>query len=128
MTHPPIDSQITFLYTHDLAQTAHFYEDIMGLQLKLDQGTCRIYQVSQDGYLGFCQRAHATPSFLESDPPPAILTIVTSSVDEWHQYLKERNVRLEKSPATNHDYEIYHCFLRDPNGYLLEIQQFLHPF
>jgi len=128
MTHPPIDSQITFLYTHDLAQTAHFYEDIMGLQLRLDQGTCQIYQVSQDGYLGFCQRAHPASPSLEPDPPPVILTIVTSSVDEWHQYLKEQNVRLEQSPATNHDYQIYHFFLRDPNGYLLEIQQFLHPF
>jgi catechol 2,3-dioxygenase-like lactoylglutathione lyase family enzyme len=128
MMHPPIDSQITFLYTHDLSQTAHFYEDIIGLQLKLDQGTCRIYQVSQDGYLGFCQRARTTWSFAESNPPPVILTIVTSSVDEWHQYLKEQNTRLEEPPATNPDYNIYHCFLRDPNGYLLEIQQFLHPF
>ena len=85
MTHPPIDSQITFLYTHDLAQTAHFYEDIMGLQLKLDQGTCRIYQISPDSYLGFCRRADSTPSSVESDLPPAILTIVTSYVDEWHQ-------------------------------------------
>ncbi|MGC9334228.1 MAG: VOC family protein, partial [Anaerolineae bacterium] len=23
---------------------------------------------------------------------------------------------------------IYHCFLRDPNGYLIEIQRFLHAF
>ena len=128
MTHPPIDSQITFLYTHDLAQTAHFYEDIMGLQLKLDQGTCRIYQVSHDGYLGFCERTNAPPPSVEPDTPHVILTIVVPNVDAWYQYLKKRNVRLEKLPATNHDYNIYHCFLRDPNGYLLEIQQFLHPF
>jgi catechol 2,3-dioxygenase-like lactoylglutathione lyase family enzyme len=128
MAHPPIDSQITFLYTPDLAQTARFYEDIIGLRLKLDQGTCRIYQVSQDGYLGFCQRAHATIPSVESEPPHVILTIVASDVDEWHQYLRKQNVRLEEPPATNHDYNIYHCFLRDPNGYLLEIQQFLHPF
>lgn len=128
MTHPPIDSQITFLYTHDLAQTAHFYEDIMGLQLKLDQGACRIYQISRDSYFGFCQRAESTPSSVESDLPPVILTIVASDVDEWYQYLLERNVRLEESPVTNHDYNIYHFFLRDPNGYLLEIQQFNHPF
>jgi catechol 2,3-dioxygenase-like lactoylglutathione lyase family enzyme len=28
----------------------------------------------------------------------------------------------------NRDYDICHCFLRDPNGYLIEIQRFLHPF
>lgn len=128
MTHPPIDSQITFLYTHDLAQTAHFYEEIIGLRLKLDQGTCRIYQVSQDGYLGFCERAHSTPAISATDAPPVILTIVTADVDQWHLYLKERDIHSEKPPATNPDYEIYHFFLRDPNGYVLEVQQFLQPF
>ena len=127
MTHPPIDSQITFLYTPDLPQTAHFYEDIMGLQLKLDQGACRIYQISGDSYLGFCQRDLSSSS-VETDLPPVILTIVTTHVDEWHQYLLEREVRLEGLPAANHDYDIYHFFLRDPNGYLLEIQQFNHAF
>ena len=128
MTHPPIDSQITFLYTHDLAYTARFYEEIIGLQLKLDQGSCRIYQVSQDGYLGFCQRAHATASVAASEPPPVILTIVTDHVDEWYHRLAELSVQLEEPPATNQQYNIYHFLLRDPNGYLLEIQRFLHPF
>ena len=128
MTHPPIDSQITFLYTHDLALTAHFYEEIIGLKLKLDQGSCRIYKVSKNGYLGFCQRAHAIPSSAESDPPTTILTIVTSSVDSWLHYLGERKAQIEGPPATNDRYDLYHFFLRDPNGCLLEIQQFLHPF
>ena len=50
MAHSPFSSQITFLYTPDLEATAHFYEEILTLPLKLDQGTCRIYQVSQDGH------------------------------------------------------------------------------
>ncbi len=128
MTHPPIDSLITFLDTHDLGSTAHFYEEIIGLPLKLDQGTCRIYQVTQDSYLGFCQRPDTTPPSTKQDPPTTILTIVTTDVDEWHRYLKEHKVDLLDPPATNPDYHIYHFFLRDPNGHLIEIQQFLHPF
>ncbi|MBR8832506.1 MAG: VOC family protein [Stigonema ocellatum SAG 48.90 = DSM 106950] len=30
MSHPPIDQQITFLYTKDLATSAQFYEDKLG--------------------------------------------------------------------------------------------------
>ena len=90
MAHPPIDSQITFLYTDDLAQTAQFYEEVMGLQLKLDQGACRIYQVSRDGYLGFCRRSAASPS--SQEPTHVILTIVTSDVDGWHRHLLEHGV------------------------------------
>lgn len=127
MTHPPIDSQITFLYTHDLGQTARFYEDIISLDLKLDQGTCRIYQVTQNGYLGFCQRSAAI-SQIKSESPILILTIVTTSVDEWYRLLTERNLQPEHPPTTNPDYDIYHFFVRDPNGYVLEIQQFLHHF
>ena len=122
MPRPPIDQQIIFLYTRDLATTARFYEQILGLPLVLDQGSCRIYRVSGDGYLGFCQR-EAAPE----QPTGIILTIVTDEVDEWYRYLKTQNVDFNKSPTYNPDYNIYHCFLRDPNGYLIEIQRFLDP-
>ncbi len=126
MSHPPVDSQITFLYTNDLARTAHFYQNVLGLKLKLDQGTCRIYQISKDGYLGFCQKTGtALPA---SDPAEVIVTLVVPNLDEWHQHLQEQNLQVEKPPALNAEYDIYHCLIRDPNGYVLEIQQFLHPF
>ncbi|MCL4829245.1 MAG: VOC family protein [Caldilinea sp.] len=112
--------QVTFLYTADLAATARFYEEIIGLPLVLDQGSCRIYRVSADGFLGFCQRTGAAPTGV-------IVTFVTQDVDEWHMQLVARGVVFEKTPTFNTDYNIYHCFLRDPNGYLLEIQRFCDP-
>lgn len=112
--------QITFLYTPDIATTARFYEDILGLPLVLDQGSCRIYRVSANGFLGFCRRAGASPTGV-------IVTFVTQDVDGWHVQLAARGVIFEKTPAFNPDYNIYHCFLRDPNGYLLEIQRFCDP-
>jgi len=110
------------LYTHDLAKSAHFYEMIMRLRLVLDQGSCRIYQVSQDGFLGFCERATAP-----KQPEGIILTLATQAVDAWYHYLTEQGIAFEKKPVFNPDYNIYHCFVRDPNGYLIEIQQFLDP-
>ncbi len=122
MTHPAIDQQVTFLYTRDLAVTVRFYEEILGLALVLDQGSCRIYRVSDDGFLGFCERAAAPER-----PAGVIFTLVTAEVDAWYRYLSERGVAFEKRPQLNADYNIYHCFLRDPNGYLIEIQRFLDP-
>lgn len=55
MSHPPIEQQITFLYTDDLAASTRFYEEKLGLELWLDQGSCRIYTVTGCGYLGVCQ-------------------------------------------------------------------------
>ncbi len=133
MTPPQIESQITFLYTADLQSTADFCENILGLALWLDQGTCRIYQVSKDGYLGFCQRADevAQPANAKSagaEHPDVIYTIVTpekDDVDSWYEMLKTKGVEFEQEPEVNPKYKIYHCFLRDPNGYLIEIQKFL---
>ncbi|MBS1252624.1 MAG: hypothetical protein MAG451_01665 [Anaerolineales bacterium] len=119
MSHPQIDQQITFLYTRNLEATAQFYEETLGLPLALDQGDCCIYQVSGDGYVGFCKRAEAP-----EEPAGVIFTIITPEVDAWHAYLHDRGVTFEKPPALNPEYNIYHCFLRDPNGYLIEIQRF----
>jgi catechol 2,3-dioxygenase-like lactoylglutathione lyase family enzyme len=122
MPHLAITQQITFLYTRNLSKTAHFYEDIVGLPLILDQGNCRIYRLSGDGYLGFCQRADAP------QPPSGVMfTIVTPQVDQWYQHLQAQGVVFETPPTLNPTYNIYHCILRDPNGYLIEIQQFLDP-
>lgn len=122
MPEPKIEQQITFLYTHDLEATARFYEAVMGLPLVRDQGDCRIYRVSGAAFLGFCRRATAA-----DQPQGLILTLVSSDVDGWYQRLQARGVVFEKPPQANPRYGIYHCFLRDPNGYLIEIQRFDEP-
>jgi len=122
MTHPTIEQQITFLYTPDLVATANFYEDIMGLSLALDQGSCRIYAITSTSFLGFCVRES---TMVENRR--VIFTMVTQDVDGWYRMLSERGVLFEKPPEFNPRYQIYHCFLRDPNGYLIEIQRFEDP-
>ena len=115
------ESQITFLGTRDLETTAQFYERALGLPLVLDQGKCRIYKVTRGAYLGFCEweKVRATEG--------VIVTLVTEDVDGWCDKLRARSVKFEKEPAYNPEYKIYHCFLRDPNGYLVEIQRFEDP-
>jgi catechol 2,3-dioxygenase-like lactoylglutathione lyase family enzyme len=117
-----LQQQITFLDTRDLARTADFYERILGLRLARDQGTCRIYHVSGTAYLGFCQRADAP-----AEPRGITLTLVTDRVDDWCARLKRAGVEFVKEPADNPPYRIYNAFVRDPNGYLLEIQRFWEP-
>ena len=117
----PFAALVTFCYCEDLGATAHFYEEVLALPLSLDQGACRIYRVAPAAHLGFCQRAEA------SSPQGVILTLVSDEVDQWYARLSERGVVFEGPPAHNPDYNIYHCFLRDPNGYLIEIQRFEDP-
>jgi catechol 2,3-dioxygenase-like lactoylglutathione lyase family enzyme len=117
-----VDQQITFFYTRDLATTVDFYERIVGFPLVVNQGDCRIYRVTSGAYLGFCQRAEAPP-----EPRGVLFTLVTEDVDGWYAHLRGQGVPFDKAPALNERYGIYHCFARDPNGYLIEIQRFLDP-
>ena len=117
---PRFDQSVSFYYTTDLAQTARFWGDTIGLPEVLDQGTCKIYRVSTDGLIGFCQRDTVQVA-------DVIITLVTDQVDLWYERLQKEGISFEKEPAFNPRYKIYHCFFRDPNGYLVEIQRFDDP-
>lgn len=122
MTVPKIDDQITFVYTRDLAPSSRFYGETLELPLVLDQGGCHIFRVAPHAYVGVCER-EAAPEH----PEGVIVTLVTEDVDGWYAELRAKGVAFESAPAANADYGIYHCFLRDPNGYLVEIQRFDDP-
>mgnify|MGYP003956746997 CR=1 FL=1 len=114
------EQSVSFFYTTDLSKTASFWEQRVGLEKVLDQGTCRIYRISNDGFIGFCLRESVQVA-------DVIITLVTKKVDEWCERLSGRGVEFEKEPAFNSDYNIYHAFFRDPNGYLVEVQRFEDP-
>ena len=117
-----VSQQITFLDTRDLTSTADFYGRILGLRLARDQGTCRIYHVGGNAYLGFCQRPDGP-----METRGVTITLVTDQVDEWCARLQADGVEFAKKPADNPPYRIYNAFVRDPNGYLIEIQRFWEP-
>ncbi len=115
------ESVITFLPTRDLKQTARFYEEVLKLELALDQTRCRIYRVTQGGFLGFCLKDEVKPQ------EGVILTLVTEEVDHWQTLLTEHKVAIETPPVFNPEFQIYQMFLKDPNSYLIEIQRFEDP-
>jgi catechol 2,3-dioxygenase-like lactoylglutathione lyase family enzyme len=117
----PHDAFVTFCPTADLEATARFYEELLGLPLALDQGRCRIYRVSRDGYLGFCQRGEFRP--MEG----LIITLVSEDVESAYERLVAAGVTMEKPLRHNPQFNITHCFFRDPSGHLLELQRFDDP-
>ena len=123
------DQQVTFLYVKDLERSERFYGEILGLELVLNQELARIYRVgSGNAFLGICLSSAVQPA-----PPPdraplgVIVTFVTNDVDGSYSALRAKGVVFEKTPTINTTYNIYNCFFRDPDGYLLEIQKFLSP-
>ena len=114
-----IEKQIVFLPTKNLDSTTHFYMNIMGLQLFLDQGDCIIFKSCQNSYIGFCKRS------VEIIEGKFILTLIVDNVDEAYVELKSKGFDDISPPVINEKYQIYHFFITDPNGYLVEFQKFL---
>jgi catechol 2,3-dioxygenase-like lactoylglutathione lyase family enzyme len=117
----PINGAITFLKTNDLEETTRFYRDMLNFPMVLDQGTCRIFRIRPGAYVGFCIQDSAP------DNREVILTLVMEDVDAACTALAAASVPIEVEPRYNDRYQIYQCFLRDPNGYLIEIQRFHDP-
>jgi catechol 2,3-dioxygenase-like lactoylglutathione lyase family enzyme len=115
------DAQITFLPSADLERSRLFYEGILGLELVADQGTCHIYRVTSEAFVGVCvrQAVQATDG--------VIVTLVTDGVDGWCGQIIAEGGTIERGPDHSEQFGIYHAFLRDPDGNLLEIQRFDDP-
>jgi catechol 2,3-dioxygenase-like lactoylglutathione lyase family enzyme len=123
----PVTQHITFLDTDDLGRTADFYERVLGLRLARDQGACRIYHVCHGAYLGFCQRTDRSAVAPRGAAAVTVLTLITDDVDGWFRRVEGLGAEVVKAPADNPPYRIYNAFVRDPNGYLVEIQRFWEP-
>jgi catechol 2,3-dioxygenase-like lactoylglutathione lyase family enzyme len=117
----PVDAQITFLPVADLGRSAAFYGGVLGLPLVVDQGTCHIYRVCDRAYLGVCARPGAVPG------PGVIVTLVSPAVAAWHDLLAAAGVQVVAPPSFSEPYRIYHAFYRDPDGHLIEVQEFADP-
>jgi catechol 2,3-dioxygenase-like lactoylglutathione lyase family enzyme len=111
---------ITFLGTEDLKKTSEFYQNILGLILYKDQGVCLIFNINNQSKIGFCR--HLPVIHNEKSP---ILTFVTDGVDELYTRITNTGLVISEKPKLNHKFNIYHFFIKDPNGYTIEIQKFL---
>ena len=115
------DQQVVFLPTSDLERADRFYRTLLGLPLVLDQEVCRIYRTGPQAFLGVCEHLAAESA------AGVIVTLVSDDVDGWYQRLLAAGVVFEKPPSRNETFGIYHVFLNDPDGHLLEIQCFEDP-
>ena len=113
--------QVTFLQVGDLDRTDAFYREVLGLELVLDQGACRIYRVGNDAFVGFCDHREGPA------PDGIILTLVPDDVDAFCERITDAGIELESGPEYNERFQIYQAFVRDPDGYLVEIQRFDDP-
>ena len=115
-----VSAQISWVYTHDLDSTAEFYAETLGFECLRDEGSARIYATSSGAGIGVCTAFDDRVV----EPKGGMISLVTDDVDAWHRRLLARGLDVEP-PRRLERFGIYTFFVRDPNGYVIEFQQFL---
>ena len=112
--------QISWVYTRDLDSTAEFYADALGLECIRDEGDARIFATAANAAIGVCS------AFADRivEPKGGMISFVTGNVDSWYRRLTEKGVAVAGPPHRLEQFGIYTFFVTDPNGYVIEFQQF----
>lgn len=113
----------TNILTHDVAATAAFYEDLLGLTRSGDFGWFII--LSDDGLpgfeLGILDKDHeSVPDILAWPPAGAILTFVVDDVEELYREAIANGAEIIQ-PPTDLFYGQRRLMLRDPTGTAVDI-------
>jgi len=113
--------QISWVYTHELNSTADFYAAKLGLECIRDQGSARIFATADGAAIGICQ------AFADRvvEPRGGMISLVTDDVDGCYRRLSEAGVEIDQAPHRLEQFGIYTFFVHDPNGYVIEFQQFV---
>ncbi|MCW3992661.1 MAG: VOC family protein [Candidatus Bathyarchaeota archaeon] len=114
---------IPWLYYRDLPGAMRFYEEVMGFEMVVDQGWSKIYRIREGAYVGLVdgEKGYHRPS----DTKPVIICLNVHDADAWYRRLVERGVEIEEQPQESERLKIKVFMLRDPEGYVIEIQESL---
>ena len=118
-----IDGTITFFYYDDLTRATEFYENIMGFEKVIDISLAKVFRVHGDSHVGLVDGHTGYLKFKEDKP--VMLSWFSDDIDGWHMHLKEKGVEIEQPPEKQSYLEMRTLLFRDPEGYLLEVMQWL---
>ena len=111
---------ITFFYYRDLPAAMAYYEDILGLNLAIDQGWCKIYRIADGAHVGLVDETRGMNKWTADKPVQ--LCIRVPDVDAWYAYAQGQNLTNLSKLFENDALGIRAFVFNDPEGYQIEIQ------
>ena len=115
------DKLITFIYYRDLQKGIDFYENFLGFPREIDQGFCKIYRISEAGYVGIVDEKKGMHKWNEIKPVQICFRV--PDVQAFYEYCKDAEVDGLSEMFVNNDIKIKAFVFNDPEGYQIEIQE-----
>lgn len=118
---PRVEKLITFIYYRDLQKGIEFYEKKLGFPLAIDQGWCKIYRISEAGYLGIVDEKRGMHRW--NAVKPVQICFRVSRIKEWYEFCQNLGVGNLSELFESHELRIRAFVFEDPEGYQIEIQE-----
>jgi len=115
------DKMITFVYYRDLAKGIDFYEKVLGFSRIIDQGWCKIYQISDSGYLGIVDESRGMQNWHKDKTVQICIRV--PEVAPWYAYCKELDPPNLSEMFVSEELKIKAFVFDDPEGYQVEFQE-----
>lgn len=113
-------SSITFLYYDDFAYGSDFIENTLQLDLVMNQGFAKVYQVNEKAFLGIVQKKDTTEVSGNT-----LFSLTTHNVDAEYERVKQLKVHNLTEIKHFESIPLRSFFFDDKEGHKFEIQQFL---
>lgn len=115
----PYPSSITFLYYQDLSYGKSFMEDVLGLNLVMDQGFARVYQINQTSFIGIVQIKDKM-----NEPGNTLVSLNSRNLKEDYKKIEGHKVLNLSKIKPIHAIGLHSFFFEDMEEHRFEIQRF----
>jgi predicted enzyme related to lactoylglutathione lyase len=115
-----VTGQVVFFYYPDLKEAETFYGSIMGFQETFGLDWVKIYRTNEGASIGIVDEKKGFLKGAQDEDKPVMVSWQTDDVDGWHQYLKEKGIKILSPPEDSPETGIRGFVFADPGGYALE--------
>lgn len=120
-----VSAQISFLYFDDLPNAMKFFEEVLGFEKAVDQGSdyCTIYKVSKSSFIGVVDRKRGAVKATTRDG--VLTSLVVDNADKVYEKLKNMNLTELTELHVSQKLNIKSVMFTGPEGYRFEVEEFL---
>ena len=120
---PDLYGTITFFYYRDIDRAERFYADTLGFPKVIDVGFARVFKATDNIHIGIVDSSKGYLKTAENKP--VMLSWFTDDIEAWHRKLIKAGVEIELGPKEADYLHMKTMLFKDPEGYTLEILQWL---
>ena len=118
-----VQATVLWLYYNDIPAMQSFYERLLSVDLLVDQGWAKVYEVSPTGFIGLVDGERGLHQATEEKG--VTVSLLTTDIEAWHERVRSQGIPLREPDLGDESGRVRTFVAYDPEGYYLEWDTFL---